>query len=88
MLYELTLVYDDFKTNRFEVEESELNNLIDCIKQNKVYTDINKIVGFWLPPESLRCLYFHKKTTQNQEEPCQENPSSDQERDLTSSKEA
>lgn len=84
-MYELTIVYNDFKTYKVEVEEAELDKLLQCIRSNTTYFDESKIVGFWLPPNNLRCLYVNKKNTQlPQEEPChQENPSSDLEQDLT-----
>lgn len=77
-MYDLTIVYKDFKTHTVEVEEAEIDKLIASIKSNESYFDNSKKVGFWLPLDNLRCLYVKKKITQLQEEPCQENQSLDQ----------
>lgn len=82
-MYDVKFIYQDYRHYTVEVEEEELESFLDAIRSNKPYFDRAQTIGFWLPPESLRCALILKKTDPSNQEKeslkCPQNQSSEQE---------
>lgn len=80
-MYEVRFIYRDYLPYTVLVEEPDIEDFFKSLSSNKPYFDKDKLIGFWLPPESVRCAYVVKKVDaccQSMENhPCQENQSSE-----------
>lgn len=78
-MHRICLVFKSKLEVAVEVIDESIEDFYAALEARKPYINKERGVGFWLPPENL--LYVYSKQ-QSPEEPCQNNPHLDQEKDL------
>lgn len=68
-MYDITLVYRDYQRFTVEVSDDDFTDFMKALNESRTFFDEEKNVGFWLPPESVRCAYIKKKESQCHEIP-------------------
>lgn len=63
-MFDVTLIYRDYQRFTVEVDDNDFDEFMAALSNNRPYLNKEKSLGFWLPPDAVRCAYIKKKESQ------------------------
>lgn len=70
-MYDITVVYNDFKTYCIKVEDDDVSDIVESIRMGKTYKNEGKNIGLVIPHGVARCVYFAKSAVDGAKVPAE-----------------
>lgn len=60
-MYEINLIYNDFKKYQIQIEDDDIDQFVECLEKAKPFHNKDKKIGFFVHYSVLKAAYFQYK---------------------------